>query len=156
LIEIIIFIVLTYYFFSRIKKLEKKQNKIIEILSKNNLDNSLRKNFEKNNNKKFVVGDDEILEEVHRNVTASESSVEKKNVFVKENIKKNKDKKTEFNVGSKVIPAIGILSILFGMGFLMKYAIDNNLIGRVGRIIIGFSTGIIFIILAERFRKKFP
>lgn len=45
-------------------------------------------------------------------------------------------------IGGKVLNRVGILILLFGTAYFLKYAFDNQWIGEVGRIIIGLVAGI--------------
>lgn len=65
------------------------------------------------------------------------------------------EKNHEYNIGSKIIPAIGIISVLFGMGFFLKYTFDHNLIDETGRVILGFVIGVLFVAVGERLRTRF-
>lgn len=58
-------------------------------------------------------------------------------------------------VGENWLNKVGILLFVFGMGFLIKYAIDNDYIGEAGRIAIGAVTGLIIITIAHRIRTKY-
>ncbi|NTU43132.1 MAG: DUF2339 domain-containing protein [Nitrospirales bacterium] len=60
----------------------------------------------------------------------------------------------ESAIGTKWIGRIGMLAIIVGMGFFLKYAFDNRLIGETGRIILGILSGIGFIGAGEYFQKR--
>lgn len=60
----------------------------------------------------------------------------------------------EENLGMKWFARIGILALVIGIGFFIKYAIDNNLINHLTRIIIGAASGIFLIIFGEIASKK--
>jgi uncharacterized membrane protein len=61
---------------------------------------------------------------------------------------------TEENLG-KTLGIIGIFAVLFGIGFFLKYAFDNNLIGVVGRLALGGGVGILALFLGRLFKAKF-
>jgi uncharacterized membrane protein len=61
----------------------------------------------------------------------------------------------ENEIGSKWFYWIGIFAFLVGVGFFLKYAFDNNWFNEIARIIIGFITGILFLVTAERLKRKF-
>ena len=61
----------------------------------------------------------------------------------------------EYNRGSHIATIIGVIAVLFGIAFFLKYVFDNNLIGETGRIILGFVSGVVFIVIGERLRSKF-
>ncbi|MBI5118087.1 DUF2339 domain-containing protein [Candidatus Poribacteria bacterium] len=49
---------------------------------------------------------------------------------------------------------IGVTAILFGAGFFLKYAFDNQWIGETGRVMIGLIAGLTFLGLGEWYQKK--
>ena len=58
-------------------------------------------------------------------------------------------------IGENLINKIGIGVLVIGIGLFMKYAIDNNWINEVGRVVIGFLSGGILLALAYRFRNAY-
>lgn len=60
----------------------------------------------------------------------------------------------ESRVGSQWFNRIGILAVLIGMAWFLKYAIDNQWIGPLGRVVIGLVAGVGLIAWSERFRAK--
>lgn len=120
-----------------------------------NLEN--RKFTENNTERNFSVSSAlensaEVLEnknrEVPRYVVGNET--------VAKNVSSNiVEKNHEYNIGSKIIPAIGIISVLFGVGFFLKYTFDHNLIDETGRVILGFALGVSFVAVGERLRSRF-
>jgi len=60
----------------------------------------------------------------------------------------------ESRVGSQWFNRIGILAILIGMAWFLKFAIDNEWIGPLGRVVIGLIAGAGLIVWSERFRAK--
>ncbi|MTI83241.1 MAG: DUF2339 domain-containing protein [Firmicutes bacterium] len=44
-------------------------------------------------------------------------------------------------IGGKVLNRLGIVILLFGTAYFLKYAFDNQWIGEIGRIIIGLVAG---------------
>lgn len=75
-----------------------------------------------------------------------------------------REKKTHFNkptnsslesaIGTRWIGRIGVLAILFGVAFFLKYSFDNKLIGETGRVILGIFWGAVFISVGEYLQKK--
>jgi len=63
----------------------------------------------------------------------------------------------EANLGLKWFGRIGILSLVLGVVFLIKYAFDQNLIGHLGRIILGILFGLGLVVSGELFdtREKY-
>ena len=58
-------------------------------------------------------------------------------------------------IGENLVPKIGIAILVLAIGFFVKYAIDNNWIGAVGRVAIGIFCGGILIGFAHRLRKNY-
>jgi uncharacterized membrane protein len=57
-------------------------------------------------------------------------------------------------IGGNWFNRIGILAIIFGTGFFLKYAFDNNWIGPQLRVIAGIIGGLVFLAGGEQFRKR--
>lgn len=62
----------------------------------------------------------------------------------------------ESYIGRKVLGVIGGLAVLFGAAYFLKYAFDSGWIGVVGRITLGIVGGLVFIVIGELLRKKYP
>lgn len=60
----------------------------------------------------------------------------------------------EKKIGQYGLIGIGIIAILVGVGFFLKWAFDNNLIGNGGRVAIGIIAGIGVVLWSERFRTR--
>ena len=58
-------------------------------------------------------------------------------------------------IGENLFNKIGIAILVIGIGFFLKYAIDNNWINETGRTFIGLLCGGILIGVAHRMRKTF-
>jgi uncharacterized membrane protein len=72
---------------------------------------------------------------------------------IKETVKTS-DSSLESAIGTRWIGRIGVLAILFGVAFFLKYSFDNRLIGETGRIILGLVWGAVFIGAGEYLQKK--
>jgi uncharacterized membrane protein len=57
-------------------------------------------------------------------------------------------------IGARWIGRIGVLAIIFGVAFFLKYSFDNKLIGETGRIVLGIIWGAVFIGAGEYLQKK--
>jgi uncharacterized membrane protein len=64
-------------------------------------------------------------------------------------------KTTEFELGSKVITAIGILAVVLGAGFFLRYAFETGLISVGMRIFLGFLAGIVMIVIGHVLKDKY-
>ncbi|EOR95527.1 hypothetical protein ADIARSV_1346 [Arcticibacter svalbardensis MN12-7] len=58
-------------------------------------------------------------------------------------------------IGENLINKIGIAILVLAIGFFVKYAIDNNWVGPVGRVAIGVVFGGILIGIAHRMRNSY-
>jgi uncharacterized membrane protein len=56
--------------------------------------------------------------------------------------------------GNQWFTIIGVLALLFGIGFFLKYAIDQGWINPVMRVALGASTGALLVILGEVWKDK--
>lgn len=59
-------------------------------------------------------------------------------------------------IGGQWLAKIGILALILGVSFFLKYAFDNNWIGPAGRVGIGILAGVALLGLGEFFRKRYP
>jgi uncharacterized membrane protein len=88
----------------------------------------------------------------------SESETSQEFVFsrrtTKNNLRKTADSDLENAIGTRWIGRIGVLAILFGVAFFLKYSFDNKLIGETGRVILGIFWGFAFIAAGEYLQKK--
>ena len=60
----------------------------------------------------------------------------------------------EVNLGQKWLLIIGILTMVFGVGYFLKYSFEQGWIGPAGRVAAAFLWGAAFLIAGDRFRKK--
>lgn len=72
-------------------------------------------------------------------------------------IRKPKRRNFEKIVGENLLGKIGILALVIGMGFFVKYAIDNNWLNETGRTVLGLMVGcglwVIAWFLRDRYRS---
>lgn len=66
----------------------------------------------------------------------------------------DQDISLEKRIGQYWLNRIGIVAVLFGVSYFLKWAFDNNLIGPTGRVLIGVLAGIGLIVWSERFRAR--
>jgi len=59
----------------------------------------------------------------------------------------------ESRIGSQWFNRVGILAVLIGMAWFLKFAIDNHWIGPLGRVLIGLIVGAGLVAWSERFRS---
>lgn len=60
----------------------------------------------------------------------------------------------ESRIGSQWFNRIGILAVLIGMAWFLKFAIDNHWVGPVGRVLIGLLAGAGLIAWSQRFLSR--
>src|SRR3982074_3751322 len=60
----------------------------------------------------------------------------------------------EKKIGQYWLNRIGIVAMLIGVSYFLKYAFDNDWVGPGGRIAIGLLVGIGLVLWSERFRKR--
>ncbi len=58
-------------------------------------------------------------------------------------------------IGENLVSKIGIAILVLAIGFFVKFAIDNNWVGPVGRVGIGILCGGILVFLAHRLRNNY-
>ena len=66
----------------------------------------------------------------------------------------HEDTNLEKKIGQYWLNRIGIVAMLIGVSYFLKYAFDNNWVGPGGRIAIGLLVGIGLVLWSERFRKR--
>jgi len=60
----------------------------------------------------------------------------------------------EAQIGQYWLNRVGIVAVLIGVSYFLKYAFENNWIGPRGRIVIGLLAGIALVLWSEQFRKN--
>ncbi len=60
----------------------------------------------------------------------------------------------EKRIGQYWLNRIGIVAVLVGVSYFLKWAFDNDLIGKGGRVLIGIVAGIGLVLWSERFRAR--
>lgn len=77
------------------------------------------------------------------------------NNFAQASIKPNSKSNLERFIGENLISKIGILILIIGVAIGAKYAIDNNLISPLTRIIVGYAFGFGLLGFAFKLREKY-
>jgi len=138
--------------------------KVYEKLLENDLHKEIRAARKKEREEKEIKPED-IVEPVQAAEPASARaapklpSLEKKKLLLQELAKTEKEglkKKLSFEVkvGQKWLLIIGIITMLFGIGYFLKYAFDEGWIGPLARLAMAYAWGIILIVGGNRFRRK--
>ena len=58
-------------------------------------------------------------------------------------------------IGENLFGKIGILIFIIGIGFFVKYAIDQNWVNETARTLMGYAVGAGMLVLAERLHKRY-
>jgi uncharacterized membrane protein len=64
-------------------------------------------------------------------------------------------KEIEARIGGKWLNYIGIVAVIIGTGFFIKYAFENEWIGPTGRVVLGMLVGLAFIAWGELWKTKY-
>jgi uncharacterized membrane protein len=76
--------------------------------------------------------------------------------FFKDTSERIREKRDiEKAIGENLISKIGIIILVLGVGYFVKFAIDQNWINEYGRVVIGLLTGGILIGIAHYLRKSY-
>jgi uncharacterized membrane protein len=60
----------------------------------------------------------------------------------------------EQQIGTRWVLVAGVITVIVGVGFFLKYAYDNNLIGPLGRVVIAAVSGLIALAVGETTRRR--
>jgi uncharacterized membrane protein len=112
------------------KSSDKKNNQAVEVLTK-----------------AFIGG---YVEEGSRELPVPE----KENIVEKQTVSENQGSLEE-RIGGKWFAKIGIVVMILGMSFFLKYAFDNEWIGETGRIILGVIVGLSLLAFGEKTIRKY-
>lgn len=64
------------------------------------------------------------------------------------------DRAAEVRLGQKWLLIIGIIVMVLGVGYFLKYAFDQNWIGPLGRVAMAYAGGAACLAIGEHFRRK--
>ncbi|PID83143.1 hypothetical protein CSB11_02810 [Candidatus Campbellbacteria bacterium] len=137
IISLILVIVFFFFFNSKIRKIEEENNQILSLFDK------YKKGLINVNQKDEVEPEFEGQKYIIKN---SQESISKP--------KDLKPKKDENFFAEKVLPILGILTVLFGIGFFLSYAFEKNWIDQPTRVILGFVSGLAFIAVGKALLQK--
>jgi uncharacterized membrane protein len=62
-----------------------------------------------------------------------------------------RDRRLETSIGLALVNRIGAITLVLGVGFFFKWAVDNNWIGPSGQVILGLLAGVVAITAADLF-----
>ncbi len=83
-------------------------------------------------------------------------SPEETPAVIKEKPAPAKPREWEQVLGGNWLARIGVLALIIGVGFFLKYAFDNNWLGPAARVILGGIVGLGMLILGNWWRKRYP
>ena len=66
------------------------------------------------------------------------------------------EKNLEFRIGGTWFNRIGVVAVILGLAFFLKYAFDNDWIGPMGRVLMGISGGLVMLVAGEKLRLRYP
>ena len=67
-----------------------------------------------------------------------------------------KEREWEQILGGNWLARIGVLALIIGAGFFLKFAFDNNWIGPTGQVILGIVAGLVMLGLGYYWQKRYP
>jgi uncharacterized membrane protein len=97
----------------------------------------------------------EILRKEKTGLPYPRPSPQKRVIFVKKEIpKKLKSENLEISLGTRILPLIGMIALVLGIGFFLKYAFEHRWIGETGRVVLGLLAGSGLLFLSDFLEKK--
>lgn len=96
--------------------------------------------------------DQSYMDTVVDQMKASEMTYRPKKLIEKRKIDKAD---LEKRIGGTLFNRIGIVAIVLGIAYILKYSFDNDWIGPLGRVMIGIVSGFLFLGLGEKLRVKY-
>lgn len=117
--------------------------------------------------KEKIAAEHENVVKEQKSYAAAERIESEKPIYYKETISQPRTERVyetekapekgfiENLMGANLLSKIGIVTLVLGIGFFVKYAIDQNWINEIGRVGIGLLTGGIIIGIAHKLRKKY-
>lgn len=61
----------------------------------------------------------------------------------------------EFRLGGKFFTAVGAVAVIFGIGFFLRYAFENNLITETMRVVLGLVAGTLMLGIGQFLKTKY-
>ncbi|WP_134687127.1 DUF2339 domain-containing protein [Brevibacillus migulae] len=66
-----------------------------------------------------------------------------------------RDKELEMKIGGTWLNRIGVVAVILGLAYFLKYSIDNAWIGPIGRVSLGILLGLAMFGFGEKLREKY-
>jgi len=97
----------------------------------------------------------EILRKEKTALPYPQPSPKKRVIFVKkETPKKLRGESLEISLGTRIFPLIGMIALVLGIGFFLKYAFEHRWIGETGRVVLGLLAGSGLLFFSDFLEKK--
>jgi len=141
---------------NRISNLEDRLNRVEQsgraerVLGLENRLNKIERSEEMESARKDTRSDD-IIEREKENINLKKAEEEAE----EREYEKYGEENIESEIGAKWLGKIGIVALVFGLAFFLKYAFENDWIGETGRVVMGILAGLGLISLGEFLRKKY-
>ncbi|MFC1637953.1 DUF2339 domain-containing protein [Patescibacteria group bacterium] len=132
----------------RLRKVEKKMGISEKVTTPASVDDRERVVQQQISKQAGAVS--EMKKEVSEPVLSHEPASQKSPEVKKEKMD------LEHLFGAKFFSVLGVISIVLAVGFFTMWAFSNNLVGPMGRVIIGVIFSLIFLVLGELMRRKYP
>ena len=159
-IAILIVILVFFYFNQKIKILKEELNHLrykVNQLQKQTIENTVEAIIEKketNQEKVTRINTERTLSSINTQVIESFEK-EENEIQPQESLLSINFKKLTAFVQENFLTIIGIVTLVLGIGYFVKYAIDKNWINETFRVLIGISTGLIIIGIGHYLRKQY-
>src|SRR5204862_5477571 len=60
----------------------------------------------------------------------------------------------EQRIGARWATWVGVVAILFGIGFFLKWSFDNELLGLGARVVLGLAAGLVLLVSCVALRRR--
>lgn len=90
-----------------------------------------------------------IIPQVEQSPTATTQPIQVVPVIAVQNPINNEEK------WGRILGVAGVVAVILGVSFFLRYAFVNNLIGVTGRVVIGIIAGVTFISIGQYVREKY-
>lgn len=62
----------------------------------------------------------------------------------------------EFRIGGTWLNRVGVVAVVLGLAYFLKYSFDNQWIGPTARVLLGVLAGLAMLFLGEKLRTRYP
>jgi len=97
----------------------------------------------------------EVLRKEKVTLPHPQPSPKKRIILVKKELsRKPKGESLEVSLGTRILPLIGMIALVLGIAFFLKYAFEHRWIGETGRVILGLFAGSSLLFFSDFLEKK--